>query len=61
LILGAHPEQPVSQCAASGLAREEGGYSEAQARVAMPSLLLWPAGYITPWQRMSEEITLVRQ
>jgi hypothetical protein len=43
------------------VSRAEGGYSEAQAPVALTSLLLWPAGYITPWQRMSEEIALVHQ
>jgi hypothetical protein len=38
-ISGAHPENPISQCAASRLAREEGAYSEAQAPVDLTSLL----------------------
>jgi hypothetical protein len=61
LILGAHPEHPISRCAASGLAREEGGYTDDQAPVDLTSLFLWPAGYFTPWQQMFEEITLIHQ
>jgi hypothetical protein len=33
------------------LAREEGGYMEAQTPVDVTSLLLWPAGYIKEWAR----------
>jgi hypothetical protein len=49
LISRAHPEHLISWCAASGLAREEGGYMEAQAAVDLTSLILGPAGFITPW------------
>jgi hypothetical protein len=48
LISGAHPEHPISQYVARGVAREEGVYSEAWVPVDLTSLLLWPAGYITP-------------
>jgi hypothetical protein len=33
LISGAYPEHPISRCAASRLAREEGGYMDAQVPV----------------------------
>jgi hypothetical protein len=46
---GAHTEHWISWCAASGLAREEGGYMEAQKPVYLTSLLLWPAEYIKLW------------
>jgi hypothetical protein len=59
LISGAHTEHPISWCAASGLAREKGGYMEAQITVYLTSLLLWSAGYITPWQWIFEEITQI--
>jgi hypothetical protein len=48
LISGAHPEHPISRCAVSRLAREEGGYMQAQAPVYLTSLVFWPAGYIKP-------------
>jgi hypothetical protein len=38
LISGAHAEHTISQCAASELAREEGGYMEAQAAVDLSGL-----------------------
>jgi hypothetical protein len=34
---------------------------EAQAPVNLTFLLLWPAGYITLWWQMFEEITLIHQ
>jgi hypothetical protein len=34
---------------------------EAQVPVHLTLLLLWPAGYITPWQLMFEEIALIHQ
>jgi hypothetical protein len=39
LISGAHAEHPISCCAASGLARVEEGYMEAQTPVYLTSLL----------------------
>jgi hypothetical protein len=61
VISGAHTEHLISWCAASRLAREEGGYMEAQTTVYLTSLLIWPAGYISPWQQMFEEITWIHQ
>jgi hypothetical protein len=61
LISGAHPEHPISWCAASGLAREDGGYMVAQVPVDLTSLLLFHKGYITAWWKMFEEITLIDQ
>jgi hypothetical protein len=43
------PLTPDPWCAASILAKEEGGYMEAQAPADLTSLLLWPAEYIKLW------------